>query len=140
MKFLIVDNVQSTSLILSKIIHDYKWGEVINCSYSKFLSNNNSLDLKDIDILIISLPMSIDNKLILKFKGIVIGTSDISDKDVITQGYLSGIENFITKPINEFQVRGIIKNLVELINLKKCICTIENIVNPVKTKSQVRTI
>ncbi|NMM62410.1 histidine kinase [Clostridium sp. P21] len=140
MKFLIVNNIQSTSLILSKIIHDYNWGEITNCSYTKFFSNNNSLNLKDIDILIISLPIPIYNKLILEFNGIIIGVCDINDQDSITQGYLSGVENFITKPINQFQVRGTIKNLVELINLKKCIYNIEKIVNPTKIKTHINII
>lgn len=129
MKFLIVDDLQSTSLILSKIIQDYNWGEITNCSYSKFVSYNNFLDLEDVDILIIRLPIPIDNKLILQFKGTIIGIADVNDKKAITQAYLSGVENFITKPIYQFQVRGIIKNLVELIRFKKCICNIENIVN-----------
>ena len=129
MKFLIVDDLQSTNLVLSKIIQDHNWGEIINCSYSKFVSYNNFLDLKDIDILIANLPIPIDNKLILEFKGTIIGIADVNDKKVIAQGYSLGVENFITKPINQFQVRGIIKNLVELIRFKKCICNIENIVN-----------
>lgn len=65
-KFLIVSEDKSTASILSKIVQDHNLGEIIEYSCSKFISDSCLLNLKAIDILIISLPIAFANKLISK--------------------------------------------------------------------------
>ncbi|OAA90426.1 response regulator [Clostridium ljungdahlii] len=134
-KFLIVSEDQSTSSILSKIIQDHNLGEIIEYSCSKFILDSYLLNLKAIDILIISLPIAIVNKLISKFNGKIIVVSDISDKTIIAQAYLSGVEYYITKPINELEIIEVIKKVVKLIKLQKYMYNIKNVLNMIETKS-----
>ncbi|OBR97180.1 hypothetical protein CLRAG_00990 [Clostridium ragsdalei P11] len=134
-KFLIVSEDQSTSSILSKIIEDHNLGEIIEYSCSKFISDSYLLNLKDIDILIISLPISFINKLISKFNGKIIVVSDISDKTIIAQAYLSGVEYYITTPINELEIIEVIKKVVKIIKLQKYMYSIKNILNMTETKT-----
>ncbi|OAA88806.1 hypothetical protein [Clostridium coskatii] len=134
-KFLIVSEDQSTSSILSKIIEDHNLGEIIEYSCSKFISDSYLLNIKAIDILIIRLPIAIANKLIPKFNGKIIVVSDISDKTIIAQTYLSGVQYYITTPINEIEIIEVIKKVVKLIKLQKCMHNIKNILNMAETKT-----
>ncbi|AKN31893.1 histidine kinase [Clostridium carboxidivorans P7] len=129
MNFLIIDDDTSTNLTLSKIIQEYNLGEIIKFSYSKFSSDGYLLDLKNIDILIIDLPILIDSKLISKFNGKIIVVSQTNDKEDIVQAYLSGAEYYIIEPINEFEVVVIIKKVIYLIKLQKCLYNIEELLN-----------
>ncbi|WML32779.1 histidine kinase [Clostridium sp. OS1-26] len=132
-RILIVDDDQTTSLTLSNIAQDYDCVEILQCSYSKFISDNYWLDLRDIDILIITSPIPFDSRLIAEFNGKIIVISDVNDKKTIVQAYLSGAEYFITKPINQFEVMEIIKKSVELIKLEKYMYNIKKSLNLVET-------
>ncbi|RMD02296.1 histidine kinase [Clostridium autoethanogenum] len=134
-KFLIVSEDQSISSILSKIIQDHNLGETIEYSCSQFISESYLLNIKAIDILIVSLPIAIVNKLISKFDGKIIVVSDINDKTIIAQAYLLGVEYYITKPINELEIVEVIKKVVKLIKLQKYMYNIKNILNMTGTKT-----
>lgn len=135
MNFFIVSDDQSTGFILSKIIKDYNLGSIFEYSYSKFILDNHLLDLKNIDILIVNSSIPFHNRLSPEFNGKVIVVSQINDKKTIAQAYSLGVEYYITKPINQFEVIGVIKKVVELIKLQKCMYNIRKISSLVETKT-----
>lgn len=127
MIFLIVSDDQSTSRALSKIIQEHNLGEVIEYSYSKFILDSCLLDLGNIDILVINSSIPFDSRLIPEFNGKVIVISQVNDKKTIAQAYLFGVEYYITTPINQFEVKGVIKKVIELIKLQTCMYDIRKI-------------
>ncbi len=133
MRIYIVEDDDNIVNILEKIILDKDLGEVIG------KANNGKKGLEEIpllkpDIVLVDLLMpGMDGiNLTRKVKAIdpdiqYIMISQVSSKDMIAKAYESGIEYYISKPINAIEVQSVIKKVKEKMSMRQKLEQIENI-------------
>ncbi|NLV75576.1 MAG: response regulator [Tissierellia bacterium] len=133
MRIYIVEDDDNIVNILEKIILDKDLGEVIG------KANNGKKGLEEIpllkpDIVLVDLLMpGMDGiNLTRKVKAIdpdiqYIMISQVSSKDMIAKAYESGIEYYISKPINAIEVESVIKKVKEKMSMRQKLEQIENI-------------
>ncbi|MFY0545174.1 response regulator [Brevibacillus sp. H7] len=126
MRFFITDDDQAVRSMLSQIIEDADLGEVVGEAEDGSLVDADLLALKKVDILLIDLLMpnrdGIETVRQLKgFDGKIIMISQIESKDMIAEAYSTGIEYFITKPVNRLEVISVIQKVSERVLLQKSI-------------------
>ncbi len=133
MRIYIVEDDDNIVNILEKIILDKDLGEVIG------KANDGKKGLEEIpllkpDIVLVDLLMpGMDGiNLTRKVKAIdpdiqYIMISQVSSKDMIAKAYESGIEYYISKPINAIEVQSVIKKVEEKMSMRQKLEQIENI-------------
>lgn len=133
MKIFIVDDNENITRILERIIIDKELGDVIG------KGDNGISALEDIkvlrpDIVLVDLLMpGMDGiNLVKEAKGIhpdiqYIMISQVSSKDMISKAYQSGIEYYISKPIDAIEVQTVIKKVIEKINMNKKLAKIQSL-------------
>lgn len=130
MRFFITDDDQAVRSMLSHIIEDADLGEVVGEAEDGSSVEPNSLNLKKVDILLIDLLMPVRDGIetvrqLEGFDGKIIMISQIESKDMIAEAYASGIEYYITKPINRLEVISVIQKVSERVLLQKSIQDIQ---------------
>lgn len=117
MKFFIIDDSLATRAMLAQIIESEQLGTIEGEAEDGIEINNEILLKKKIDILIIDLLMKKRDgietikSLLPRFQGKIIMISQIDQKDMIAEAYTLGIDHYITKPINKYEVMCVIKNV-----------------------------
>lgn len=133
MNFFLVDDDITTRTMLKEIIHDHELGIVIGEAEDGSLLDHNSLALKKSDILIIDLLMptkdGIETVDDIKsyFTGKVIMISQVVSKNMISSAYSKGVEYYITKPLNKYEIETIINKVSEKIELENSIANIHKL-------------
>lgn len=133
MKILIVDDNVNVVKILEKIINDKELGEVVGKAYNG-IDALEQIDAIKPDIVLLDFLMpSKDGISLLKeikkkhpqIQYIMI--SQVSSKEIISKAYQSGIEFFISKPIDAIEVQSVIKKVTERIEMNKKLETIKGL-------------
>lgn len=141
MRFFIIDDDEAVRSMLAEIIEDYDLGEVVGEAENGAAVNEQLLNMKAVDILLIDLLMPVRDgietvrELKPGFNGKIIMLSQVETKEMIGNAYLLGVNYYITKPINRLEVIGVIHNVIESLQLQKVIHSIEknlNVLNTVK--------
>lgn len=115
MKFFIVDDSPAIRAMISEIINLEGLGTVEGEADDGIHVNHELLNNKEIDILLIDLLMKERDgletirTLTPYFKGKIIMISQIAQKEMVAEAYLLGIDHFITKPINKYEVVSVIQ-------------------------------
>ncbi len=140
MRYYIVDDDINIVKILTNIIEENDFGEVIG------FSNDGDAAMKDIlilnpDIVLVDLlmPKLDGNTLVKEVKSIkskisFIMVSQVSDHGLVATAYKSGIEFFINKPINIIEVEKVINKVAERIKLENMLGNIRKIFKDVGTQ------
>lgn len=133
MKIYIVEDDENIIRILEKIIVDKNLGEVIGSANDGTTGLEEIIILKP-DIVLVDLLMpGIDGiNLTRKVKMLhpnihYIMISQVSSKDLIAKAYESGIEYYISKPINAIEVQTVIKKVEEKVDMKKKLDQIQSL-------------
>lgn len=116
--FYIVDDERAARNILTDIIEDENLGEVIGSSDdgvgqdAAILHANPQVVL--IDLLMPGMDgISLAQKLRhLGFKGRIVMISQVEEKEMVALAYESGVEFYITKPINRIEVMSVLRQLL----------------------------
>ncbi|NMB26520.1 MAG: response regulator, partial [Tissierellia bacterium] len=143
MKIFIVEDDQNIIRILEKIIEDKKLGEVVG------KANDGVRGLEEIkivkpDIVLVDLLMpgkdgiSLTRELKAIYPDIqYIMISQVSSKDMIAKAYESGIEYYISKPINAIEVQTVIKKVEEKVDMKKKLNQIQDLFSAESENSKI---
>lgn len=135
MKIYIVEDDPNIIRILETIILDKTLGDVIG------RADNGIKALEEIEILspdIVLVDLLMPGKdgisLVREAKPIKPNTqyimiSQVSSKDMISKAYQSGIEYYISKPIDAIEVQTVIKKVIEKINLNNKLSQIQSLVS-----------
>jgi two-component system response regulator YcbB len=133
MKFYILDDNINIIKILEQIVEDI--GEVVGFNTSSKAAFDEILELQP-DIVLVDLLMpEIDGiKLVKMIKEDLedidfIMISQVSNKKLVGESYESGIDFFISKPINKFEVLRVIENVIDLKEYKNKFNKINKIMN-----------
>ena len=133
LRYYIVDDDINVVKILSNIIEDNNLGEVIGCdndgdtAYKEILANNPDIVLVDL-----LMPKLDGNTLVKEIKAIrpkinFIMISQVSDHELITESYESGIEFFINKPLNKIEVEKVANKVAQKIRLEDMVNNIRKV-------------
>lgn len=139
MKIFIIEDDMNVVLILKKIIQDKELGDVIGFSNDGIQGFENLIDYKpDIAILDLLMPKKDGITLIREAKDHCPNTkfimlSQVASKDMIQKAYESGIEYYISKPVNAVEVENVIRNTAKSIKANKTLSRIQNIFNNFET-------
>lgn len=131
MRFYIVDDDINIVRILEDIIEDKKLGSVVGYSYDGDTALKEILEIKPDIVLVDYLMPNKDGASLTKeirknnSEIYFIIISQVSDKEMIAESYTSGIEFFITKPINIIEVEKVIKSVSEKIEMARAISNIK---------------
>jgi len=162
MKFFIIDDSIVIRAMLSEIIISEGLGTVVGEAEDGIEINYELLNNKEVDILLIDLLMKKRDGLETiraitpNFKGKIIMISQIDQKDTVAEAYLLGIDHFITKPINKYEVISVIqketKNYLQeksIVNIQQSLISLTNlnhgtsiektIISKTKPKQEVHT-
>lgn len=133
MRILIVDDSLNIVRLLERIIIDKDLGEVISTS-------DNGLDgikiIEDLrpDVVLVDLLMpgkdgiSMVKDLKPRFPNMqFIMISQVSSKEMISKAYLSGVEFFISKPIDAIEVESVLRKVIEKVEMNKKLLQIQNL-------------
>lgn len=132
MKFFIADDSYSIRAMLSEIIEEEELGTVKGEAEDGIEISSELLSVKEIDILLIDLLMperdgiETIRELGPLFKGKTIMISQVDAKEMVAEAYSLGIEYYITKPINKYEVVTVIKKVTEHYLREKSIINIQD--------------
>lgn len=125
MRYYIVDDDINIVKILSNIIDENNLGDVIGHSHDGDTALNEIL-MYNPDIVLVDLlmPKLDGNTLVKEIKTIkpainFIMISQVSDHELITESYNSGIEFFISKPLNKIEVEKVVNKVAEKIRMER---------------------
>ncbi len=139
MRYYIVDDDINIVKILSNIIEEKNMGDIVGHSY------DGETALKEIliyspDIVLVDLlmPKLDGNTLVKEIKAVkpsinFIMISQVSDKELISDSYYSGIEFFISKPLNNIEVEKVVNKVAEKIGMERILNDIRKVVKDEKT-------
>lgn len=137
MKIFIVDDDNNVIRILEKIIKDKELGQIIGKA-NDGISPLDDLKTVKPDLMLVDLLMpGKDGITLIKevkelYKDIqFIMISQVSSKEMISKAYETGIEFYISKPINAIEVQTVIKKVEEKFTMKKKLDQIQNLFAPV---------
>lgn len=135
MRYYIVDDDINVIKILEDLIEDKNLGRVVGFSVDGETAVKDIIDIKPDIVIIDYLMPKMDGpnvaKNVKKFnKNITfVAISQISDKEMIAEAYLSGIEFFISKPINAIEIEKVLIALTEKIKMSKTLSDLRNFLN-----------
>ncbi|MBM7713212.1 two-component system response regulator YcbB [Bacillus thermophilus] len=130
MLFYIVDDDEATRSMLTEMIEDEELGKIVGEAENGALLDEDFASLKRANILLIDLLMPVRDGIETirhikpSFSGKIIMISQVESKELVGCAYSHGVEYYITKPINRFEVISVIKRVIERIYLEQ---TIQNI-------------
>lgn len=119
LNFFIVDDSLSIRAMLTEIIVKERLGIVVGEATDGIDINSELLKNYEVDILVIDLLMperdGIETlrAIMPDFKGKAIMISQVDQKDMIAEAYLLGIDHYITKPLNKYEVISVFKKVIE---------------------------
>jgi len=133
MKFYIVDDDINVVRILSNVIEKNNSFEIVGSATNGEKAFKEILIMKPNIVLVdLLMPIMDGNTLVKELKAIqpqlsFIMVSQVLDSQVRSESYESGIEFFITKPINKIEVERVISKVAEKIELDNTISNIKKI-------------
>lgn len=131
MRFYIVDDDINIVKILEDIIENRKLGKVIGYSYDGDTALKEIMEINpDIVLVDYLMPKKDGASLTKEIKEnnpeiYFIIISQVSDKEMIAESYTSGVEFFISKPINIIEVEKVVKSVSEKIEMARAISSIK---------------
>lgn len=144
MKIFIVEDDDNIIRILEKIIMDKKLGDVVG-RVNDGISIIEEIKTLRPDIVLVDLLMPGRDgiSLIREAKAIYphihyVMISQVSSKDMIAKAYESGVEYYISKPINAIEIQTVMKKVEEKINMKKKLEQIQNLFSNDKQDIEVK--
>lgn len=122
--FYIVDDDRSVRKMLMQIIHTHFEGASVFQNDSPYFSIQEILRFQP-DLVILDLLMDemdgievADQLRKNLYKGHIIMLSEVTDKDMVEKAYVSGVNDYISKPINVTEVVNVLKRNIESLQLK----------------------
>lgn len=137
MRIYIVDDNTNVVRILERILLDKALGEVVGKTDNGITALEEIPLLKpDIVLVDLLMPGKDGISLVKEVKGIhpqtqYIMISQVSSKDMISKAYESGIEYYISKPIDAIEVQTVIKKVIEKIHMNRKLAQIQSLLSPV---------
>ncbi|MGF9905453.1 response regulator [Brevibacillus porteri] len=130
MRYFIVDDDPAIRFMLGQMIEDADLGEVCGEAEDGSQIDHDFLNWKQVDILLIDLLMPNRDGIetvrqLRRFTGKIVMISQIETKEMIAEAYATGIEYYVTKPVNRLEVISVLQKVRERILLQQSIESIQ---------------
>ncbi|GED29851.1 MULTISPECIES: response regulator [Brevibacillus] len=140
MRFFITDDDPAVRSMLAQLIEDADLGEVCGEAEDGSQIDRDFLEWKRVDILLIDLLMPNRDGIetirdLNEYSGKIVMISQIESKNMIAEAYSLGIEYYITKPVNRFEVISVLRKVREKILLQRSIEGIQRSLNVLSGQS-----
>lgn len=135
MNYFIIDDDPAIRAMLAEIIEDKDLGNVVGEAEDGSLVDNGLLTLKKADVILIDLLMPIRDgietirSLADGFQGKFVMISQVESKELIGEAYSLGVDYYITKPLNQLEITGILKKVNKQVLLEQSIRGIQETLN-----------
>lgn len=141
LRFFLIEDDPVVRRMLEKIITDSGLGKVIGQADDGI---NVSIDqLKNVDVILIDLLMPrLDGIQTMKklrsegFSGPFIMISQVENKEMVGEAYLQGVDTYIQKPINKYEVVSVLKRVANHLALSSSLISIRNLLEVMDDKDQ----
>ncbi|WP_339210859.1 response regulator [Aeribacillus sp. FSL K6-8210] len=141
LRFFLIEDDPVIRRMLEKIITDSGLGKVIGQADDGI---NVSIDqLKNVDVILIDLLMPrLDGIQTMKklrsegFTGPFIMISQVENKEMVGEAYLQGVDTYIQKPINKYEVVSVLKRVANHLALSSSLISIRNLLEVMDDKDQ----
>lgn len=133
MRIYIVEDDKNIVKLLSNIITDCDLGKVIGSANDGTTGYDEILMLQpDLVLVDLLMPGKDGISLVQEVKSVngriqFVMISQVSSKDMIGRAYQSGVEYFISKPINAIETESVIQKVKEKISMNRTLSQIQNI-------------
>lgn len=142
-RIMLIDDDLAITSMLKGIINSNDLGKVI----SELHSSKNAVEevlFLDPDILIIDFLLpEMDGVQVINslkssgFKGKIIMVSQVEDEAMRATAYLSGIEIFISKPLNSIEVVTVLQKTIHTMNLEAAMSHIKSVIGDSKAEQKI---
>ncbi|NNU83516.1 response regulator [Geobacillus sp. BMUD] len=143
LRFFLIEDDPAVRKMLEKLIHESGLGEVVGFAEDGF--NVRTADLLDVDVVLIDLLMpgrdGIQTIKALReegFAGTFIMISQVENKEMIGQAYLQGIDTYIQKPINRYEVLSVLKRVADHMSAIRSLESIRQVLKGLEPPSAAR--
>lgn len=141
LRFFLIEDDPVVRRMLEKIITDSGLGKVIGQADDGI---NVSIDqLKNVDVILIDLLMPrLDGIQTMKklrsegFTGPFIMISQVENKEMVGEAYLQGVDTYIQKPINKYEVVSVLKRVANHLALSSSLISIRNLLEVMDDKDK----
>ncbi|MFS0556176.1 response regulator [Brevibacillus sp. 179-C9.3 HS] len=145
MRYFIVDDDPAIRFMLGQIIEDADLGEVCGEAEDGSQIDHDFLNWKQVDILLIDLLMPNRDGIetvrqLGRFTGKIVMISQIETKEMIAEAYTTGIEYYVTKPVNRLEVISVLQKVRERILLQQSIEGIQRSLAVLSGNVHVKTV
>lgn len=135
MTFYLVDDDSSVLRVLDNIIEEFDLGEVVGKATDSEVALGQILSIKP-DIVVVDMLMpSMDGCALVKAvkdglpEARFVMLSQVSSKNIISKAYDSGVEFFISKPVNQIEIRNVLGNIKDKLEMERTFKLIEGMFN-----------
>lgn len=146
MKIYIVEDDNNIIKILETIISDKNLGSILGKANDGITALENIKILKpDVVLVDLLMPGKDGINLVKEAKLIYpeiqyIMISQVDSKEMISKAYESGIEYYISKPIDAIEVQIVIKKVIEKININKKLFKIQSLISDSPVEVEIETL
>ncbi|MCX8047948.1 MAG: response regulator, partial [Anoxybacillus gonensis] len=141
MRFFLIEDDAVVRKMLEKMIHESGLGEVVGQAEDGL---DVSIDqLYAVDVVLIDLLMpGLDGIQTMKklraqgFTGPFVMISQVENKEMIGQAYLHGIDTYIHKPINRYEVVFVLKRVADYLSVASSLDSIRRLVQTLENTKQ----
>lgn len=135
MTFYLVDDDSSVLRVLENIIEEYDLGDVVGKAKESEKALTQIPSLKPSIVVVDMLMPNMDGCALVKaLKDDLPDTrfvmlSQVSSKNIISKAYDCGVEFFISKPVNQIEIRNVLGNIKEKLEMERTFKMIEGMFN-----------
>jgi two-component system, response regulator YcbB len=122
LRFFLIEDDAVVRKMLEKIIHENELGEVVGQADDGLYVSANQLFSVDVVLIDLLMPGRDGIQTIKKlreegFTGQFVMISQVENKEMVGQAYLHGVDTYIQKPINRYEVVSVLKRVAEHISV-----------------------
>ncbi|MCK7606521.1 MULTISPECIES: response regulator [Geobacillus] len=140
LRFFLIEDDPVVRKMLEKLIDESELGEVVGCAEDGL--HVRAADLLHVDVVLIDLLMpgrdGIQTIKALReegFAGTFIMISQVENKEMIGQAYLHGIDTYIQKPINRYEVLSVLKRVADHMSAVRSLESIRQVLKGFETQT-----
>jgi len=135
MTFYLVDDDSSVLRVLENIIEEFDLGDVVGKAIDSEKALTQIPSLKPSIVVVDMLMPNMDGCALVKAlkEGLpdtrFVMLSQVSNKNIISKAYDCGVEFFISKPVNQIEIRNVLGNIKEKLEMERTFKMIEGMFN-----------
>lgn len=135
MTFYLVDDDSSVLRVLENIIEEFDLGDVVGTAKDSEKALIQIPNLKPSIVVVDMLMPNMDGCALVKAlkDGLpdtrFVMLSQVSSKNIISKAYDCGVEFFISKPVNQIEIRNVLENIKEKLEMERTFKMIEGMFN-----------